>query len=528
MPSPQFWSRSTQTKLSDSQEVNALLSGKRWESSKISYSFPETDSVWSTSFTLGYGSTAGNGEPWHEDFQPLQDTDRAHFNNAIQQWKNVAKIDFAEIKETANNVGDIRAAYTSNEKLPRAQAWAYEPANTAYAGDIWFNNNSSSATDFWTPGSYEFMTVMHELGHAVGLKHPFEVSDTSSTTLPTALDSRSYTIMSYSAQAGSSNTFFSYEPTSLMMLDINAIQHIYGANHEFNADDNVYHYSDTTPYHHTIWDGGGTDTIQYDGDQKSIINLQTGQGSKIGMDIYIESIAGQVSQIVNNIWIAQNVDIEHATGGQNDDQLIGNSLDNTLNGHAGNDIITGGAGNDIIDGGAGIDTAIYTGAFSQYAITRMTNSFSINAKSGTDDTDTVSNLERLQFSDTKLALDLDGHAGQVSKVLGAIFGAESITNKSLVGIGLQQLDDGASYADLMQQALNARLGAGFSDQVEIQLLYQNLLETEPNQDEINYWTGLMNSGHFTQASLATMAANLDLNIQNINLIGLSQTGIEFL
>lgn len=528
MPSPQFWSQSTQTRLSNSPEVNALLSGKRWKNSEISYSFPETDSVWSTSFSLGYGPNNGNGEPWHTDFQPLQDTDRAYFNNAVQQWGNVAHIDFIEIKETADSVGDIRAAYTSNENLTNTQAWAYEPADTAYAGDIWFNNNGSSSTEFWTPGSYEFMTVMHELGHAIGLKHPFEASDTNSTTLPASLDSRSYTIMSYSAHAGLNDTFFSYEPTSLMMLDISAIQYIYGANYEYNAGNDVYQYTDATPYHHTIWDGGGVDTIQYDGNQKSIIDLRSGYGSKIGIDVYLESSTNQEPQTVNNIWIAQGVAIENATGGQNDDQLIGNELDNTLNGQAGNDIVMGGAGHDVIDGGAGLDTAIYTDSFSLYTITRAANTLKIQSKSDTDGTDTVSNLERVQFSDAKLALDLDGHAGQVSKILGAVFSAESVTDKNLVGIGLQYLDSGTSYTDLTQKALDARLGAGFSDQAEIQLLFQNLLGIEPNQDEVNYWTEMINTGHFTQASLATMAADLDLNAQNINLVGLSQTGIEFL
>jgi len=528
MPSPQSWSRSTKTNFSNLSEINALLSGKHWESSKISYSFPEVNSTWSTNLSAGYGPSYSNNEPWHSDFQPLQDTDRTHFISALQQWENVANIDYVEIKETSNSVGDIRAAYTGNETLVRVQAWSYEPANAAYAGDIWFNNNGSSSTEYWRPGSYEFMTVVHELGHAVGLKHPFESSGISTTRLPTSLDSRSYTIMSYSAQPGAKDTYFSYEPTSLMMLDIAAIQHIYGANYEYNSGNDIYQYSDETPYHQTIWDGGGTDAIQYDGNLESILDLRQEHGSRIGQAVYIEGATSQVQQTAENIWIARGVDIENASGGKNNDQLIGNKLGNYLQGHAGDDNITGGGGNDTINGGAGLDKAHYSLAYENYTIIPDEEGYITQANAGTDGVDIIREVERIVFTDTKLALDINGHAGEVSKILGAVFGSDAVEDKQLVGIGLQRLDSSTSYTELIQQALNAKLGKGFSDQAEIQLLYQNILSTQPSQDELNYWSNTLNNGQFTQTSLAIMAANLDLNMQNINLIGLSQTGLEYL
>lgn len=46
------------------------------------------------------------------------------------------------------------------------------------------------------------------------------------------------------------------------------------------------------------------------------------------------------------------------------------------------------------------------------------------------------------------AYDLDGHAGETAKILGAVFGAESITNQKYVGIGLSLLDDGMEYEQL--------------------------------------------------------------------------------
>ena len=84
-----------------------------------------------------------------------------------------------------------------------------------------------------------------------------------------------------------------------------------------------------------------------------------------------------------------------------------------------------------------------------------------------------------------------------------------------------------SYQDLMQLALNARLGTGFSNTDEVNLLYQNLVGALPSAADLDYWTGTIASGQFTQASLAVMAADHSLNTANVNLTGLALTGIEF-
>jgi len=80
----------------------------------------------------------------------------------------------------------------------------------------------------------------------------------------------------------------------------------------------------------------------------------------------------------------------------------------------------------------------------------------------------------------------------------------------------------------VQLALNEKLGTGFSDVDEVNLLYSNLVGSLPDVDTLNFWTERLNDGEFTQNSLAIMAIDLDINASNIDLIGLSQTGIEFL
>jgi hypothetical protein len=61
----------------------------------------------------------------------------------------------------------------------------------------------------------------------------------------------------------------------------------------------------------------------------------------------------------------------------------------------------------------------------------------------------------------------------------------------------------------------------------INLLYQNLLKAPADANAIAYWSTLLDQGVFTHASLAVMAADLDLNKQNINLMGLVRSGLDY-
>lgn len=191
------------------------------------------------------------------------------------------------------------------------------------------------------------MTILHEIGHALGLEHPFE-----DPLFPVALDSKSETIMSYSAIAGDHNSYFSFDSTTPMPLDILAIQYLYGANNSFHSGTNEYFFDDTNIYHETIWDSSGWfDSILYQGSHDSIIDLREGEGSYIGNPVFAVDAYTGTQTLVPNVWVAYNTLIEVVTGGAGDDLLIGNDADNTINGGVGDDELYGGAGNDLFDSG---------------------------------------------------------------------------------------------------------------------------------------------------------------------------------
>ena len=196
-------------------------------------------------------------------------------------------------------------------------------------------------------------------------------------------------------------------------------------------------------------------------------------------------------------------------------------------GSAANNSFTSSSVNEAFDGGAGLDTVVFSGLRSQYSLSaqgvggfRVTDSVAAR-----NDTDTVSGVERLRFSDVSLALDLDGNAGKVAKILGAIFGPSSVYNKTYVGIGLGLMDDGMSYEALAALAVSV---TGKSSSTDVcTLLWTNVIGSAPTTADIAPFKAMLDSGQMSIGGLAALAADTSFNTTNIDLVGLSQTGLEY-
>jgi len=478
----------------------------------------------------------------------------------LQTWANVADIGFQEIGDTATNVGDIRFAWTSAPVLTSTgeQAWGWSGYPDSYwpsGGDVWISTLGTGATDTdWSAGSYNFNALIHEIGHALGLKHPFEAP----TLLPTLLDNRQYSVMSYTDPNNDLFRTITYTANGIslltghvpcetpMVLDIAAIQYLYGANMTYHAGDDVYSFDTAIPFYMTIWDADGNDTISVSSFAENCrIDLTPGNYSSIRiLSAPIpagHTVTGGTAPTydgTNNLGIAYGTIIENAIGGSGNDILTGNDASNSLDGGAendtlygggGNDTLYGNTGNDTLDGGSGTDIAVFHGNLANYTVTKAGSTHTVRANTGTDGTDTLTNIERLQFTDTKLALDLDGNAGTTAKILGAVFGPASVASqpysKQYVGIGLSYLDGGMSYQDLMQLALNA--AGATTHAAEVDLLWTNLVGSAPAATQAAPYVALLDNGFYSPGSLGVFAADADLNKININLTGLYQTGIEY-
>jgi serralysin len=276
---------------------------------------------------------------------------------------------------------EIRVARSSAP----ATAWAYYP-NGREGGDVWFGR--SGGYDTPRLGAYSLFVAIHELGHAFGLKHAHEVVN-GFPVMAAALDSLEYTVMSYRSKPGGgvngyTNGTFDY-PQTYMMLDIAALQELYGANYAWRSGDTRYAWDPATGetfidgigqgapgdgaggaqnrVFMTIWDGGGVDTYDLSGYATGVlVDLAPGGWSIFATDQLAVLDTRDGTRARGNLANALLVDgnpaalIENATGGAGADTLLGNLTANLLQGGAGNDLLRGFAGDDSLVGGAGADT----------------------------------------------------------------------------------------------------------------------------------------------------------------------------
>ena len=299
------------------------------------------------------------------------------------------------------------------------------------ADQIWLSSNwATNADSGMVIGAYGLTTMIHEIGHALGLSHPGVydaapgVTVTYDADAEFAQDNRQYTVMSYFGGYDAAikawtqdGTFTNYKyPQTPMIYDIAAIQSLYGTDTATRTGDTVYGYNNnfaagdqeksifdfstnSVPIF-TIWDAGGSDELNCSGwSGNQTINLIPGSYS---------SVCG----LNNNVGIAFSTTLEKAMGGMGNDILIGNSADN---------ILSGGGGNDTIDGSVGIDTAI-CGSWATCTVTGTSVSATITDLAGINGTDSLSNIENLTFGNITV-------------------GTEAAVNDAPIGVADNNADD---------------------------------------------------------------------------------------
>jgi Ca2+-binding RTX toxin-like protein len=103
---------------------------------------------------------------------------------------------------------------------------------------------------------------------------------------------------------------------------------------------------------------------------------------------------------------------DHLTGGDDADKIRGFDGNDQLFGGGGNDELYGDAGNDTLDGGANNDIAGFSGASTNFKISKSGANWVVSDTRavGNQGTDTLINIERVKFDDRTLSLSLTSSA----------------------------------------------------------------------------------------------------------------------
>jgi hypothetical protein len=353
---------------SDSDGVKALNSNSSWDSSKevITFSFNQT--IPQEYYDYDDGTLV-------DGWQPFSFKQEGIVRSIVDDINSKLGVTLKEVSSD----GDIR--FNRVDMSDGIEGFAFLPQNNyAVDGDVFLSSGDIE---------YEYMTIAHELGHALGLEHPFE----GDNILSYEYDDTNHTVMSYTNNNNTIPTFtdrgstievsYSYiYPLYYSLYDISTLHLLYGANLSSSSTDDTYtlKYSDNTIK--TIYDSGGHDSIDLS-DTMGATTLDMNSGSVNSVDyhtleeivelyqvdfndqVYKNWIEQKVTNLYNqgdlysgknNLSIAVGTTIEDIKTGSGDDSIVDNEVDNSIITNSGNDsIYLGSGGSDSVDGGDGYD-----------------------------------------------------------------------------------------------------------------------------------------------------------------------------
>ena len=197
----------------------------------------------------------------------------------------------------------------------------------------------------------------------------------------------------------------------------------------------------------------------------------------------------------------------------------------TLYGTPGDNILDGFSGYDIIDGGDGLDTVKYS-VSSDDVLFSVNDAGQLVIEDSFKHSETLVDIERLQFTEKVYALDLDGNAGDAAKAIVASFGADSLN--AYMSAALSIVDSGTSLESLCDLVVDLKLidqlAGSSSNSSFVGHLFKNVVGRSPNLFENALYTNQLDNGTYTKSSLLALAANTTLTevlvtANSVDLIG---------
>ncbi|GLO69397.1 hypothetical protein MACH17_09140 [Phaeobacter inhibens] len=389
------------TEASGDQSIDGILGGGQWRDPNVTFSFPDNSN------DFGGQNLSQYYNIWNrsvEGFESFTEEEAEEIRAIVQNFEDVSGLTFTELDGPEGALDEDQEAelrFSQTTLEANYGLGGFPSLNAEDAGQVWIRYDFN---DF-SMGGFGHYLFMHELGHSVGLTHAHDGRTSGWGGLSEELRDVQYTAMTYDNRLDDDAGY----AQSLMTLDIAAIQHMYGANFEFNAGDTEYTFSQTTGETfvdgvslgtpdanvilRTIWDGDGVDHYNLSNYTTDLrIDLTPGVASDFDVNSAAQTVTTGNGLVDGQIFNARQYQgderslIENATGGSGNDLIIGNIADNelagsagddTLLGGAGDDTLNGGAGDDSLDGGEGEDHAAFAFNAWEYTVTIVSGGFSI-------------------------------------------------------------------------------------------------------------------------------------------------------
>ncbi len=177
--------------------------------------------------------------------------------------------------------------------------------------------------------------------------------------------------------------------------------------------------------------------------------------------------------------------------------LLGELGADTLTGGCGNDVLIGLAGDDLLHGCDGLDTAVFSASREHYRVMGLGDAWTVTDLAGTEGIDSLSGIERLQFADMNLALDVSGNAGQVWRLLSSAF--ETAPDPAELGVWISAMDHGITLDQVASAVMgSARYtslhGTNPTDAQFVTDLYSSVLHRAPEAGRLDFWVSELHSG----------------------------------
>ena len=318
-------------------------------------------------------------------FRAMNDMEKQAVQSVLSYISTVINVTFT--LATTPGQGDIN--FGTNNQGTVSSGYANMPNSSGDHPEYLFLNNAPASANFplsnadLSVGSYGWQTLIHEVGHTLGLKHPgdYNAGGGGGTPpyLPSETDITRFSVMSYNepknVTVNSGGYLVPVNPQTFMVYDLEALQYLYGAN-KTSAANQMVSFTDNFVGMKTIWSPNGATINLTTSTKSNLIDLRQGAYSSINM---ITPASQTTYDGKNNVGIAYGSIVDSVIGG------------------SGNDIIYANADGDIIDGGAGANTVYLPGSQSDWTITNGANGVKQALHNVTNKVTTLTNIQTINY-----------------------------------------------------------------------------------------------------------------------------------